>query len=239
MKRILLGLLLIVLILCGVFYRSLMETYEYYDFQKNNPEVIPLGTINWVTMSFTSTARIGSTNVPLKMEGLSVSVPFTAAVYEEGETYVHAYNKSNDDNSITAFTPEALDFFASYPEFTEDEQDAICRLLRRSSATQACDSPLNLYSALLKLNKSDVSLFTKSDEKLVFLKLMIVKATSLPSATISEFETEDFKGFLYHINDRNYAAHLFPNDSMLYPVNFNDTTEAEVAHILSNTIYEK
>tara|TARA_B100000508_G_scaffold56861_1_gene44276 strand:- start:1586 stop:2305 length:720 start_codon:yes stop_codon:yes gene_type:complete len=237
MKRVLLGILILTLILAGVFYRSLMTTYEFYQFQNEFPEAITGGTVTWETMSFSSSVQFGTVSEPLQIDGLSIPVPFEA-VYESGEGFSHAYKKTNDDHSITVFTPQKLDFFATYEEeFTDAEEETICRLLKRTSATQACDSPLKFYAAYLELNPDDVSIFTRSDEKKVFHKLMILKATSLPSGVISEFDTKYFKGYLYHINDKNFAVHLFPDDETMYPVNFNDTSESEVSSILSHTTF--
>tara|TARA_B100000508_G_scaffold31981_2_gene24622 strand:+ start:12986 stop:13708 length:723 start_codon:yes stop_codon:yes gene_type:complete len=237
MKKLLLGILVLGLILIGIFYQSLKTTYEFYQFQNEYPEVMTDATVTWETISFSSSVNFGTVSKPLEINGLSVPIPFEA-VYESGEGFSHAYEAINDDHSVTIFKPEKLDFFASYEEeFTDKERESICTLLKRTSATQACDSPLKFYEALLRLNPNDATMFTKSDEKLVFLKLMIIKANSLISGRVSEFETKQFTGYLYHINDRNFSVHLFPNENTMYPINFNDMSESEVANILSHTTF--
>ncbi|MCA9353896.1 MAG: hypothetical protein KC877_00065 [Candidatus Kaiserbacteria bacterium] len=233
MKKVIAGLILLIIVLVAVFREGLAATFTFYDFLNDHPEVAARADINWREMSFTSTAKSGTTNPPLTIGNMTLPVPF-AATYETGGNFTHAHNGAL---SMTLFAPERPDFFTTYADdFTTAEENIACTLLKKSTGVVACRDARTFYEALLKFKSTDINLFSSKADKDIALKLLIIKSKDQLSNGASKFETEHGTGFLYYVGTDSYSIYFFTDPDTRYAINLKGLSKADTAYVLSNML---
>ena len=235
MKKFLIGFLVILGILIGIFYREILATKDFYVFQQQNPEIMAKSTIDWERLPFTSSDNFGKTEQALNFGSLQMPIPFPATM-SEGVDAAFAFG-GVQSIAITR-SNSSVDFFRMY-NFSSEEQKTVCAFLSQTSGLGACTSNYNLYRAFLELNGSDIHAFASISDKEIYNHLITIRADYLLSKIISGFETKNIRGFLFTIDSGNYVAHLFDNQDQMYELTFTNIEQADVAFVLSNTTLAK
>ena len=230
MKKVLLVVLILLIILGGVFYKQILATVDFYQYQQDNVATFTKATINWKEIPFTSTGRYAVGGESLAFQTLQLPIPFPATIKEGADT---SFALGGAQSISVARNSAAADFFDDN-EFSPTDKKTACSFLSQTSGRGACTSNYNLYHAFLELNKTDIHAFASTEDKALYNRLMIIRAESIPGNTISGFETSHLKGFLFTIDSGNYIAHLFDKQDQMYEVKFTNLEQSDVAFVLSN-----
>ena len=118
MKKFLLGLLVIIGILIGVFYQEIIATKDFYIFQSENSEIMARANVNWKQMPFTSTDYSTTPGSQLSIHSLNIPVTFATVGKETKTNYVRAYSNSKSITVTTTAEPE--DFLATHGFANQD-----------------------------------------------------------------------------------------------------------------------
>ncbi len=230
MRKALLIFLALVLVVSGIFYKQILATIDFYQFQNDNATTFSKAKLSWSQIPFTSVTNRGLVEDSLTFGTLLFPIPFEATK-NTGANSAFALG-SNQSISI-AHTSEAEDFFTNN-NFDRDTRDALCSFLTETSSKGACVSNYSLYSAFLELNETDVHVFMKVKDKTLYNQLMIIRADMVPSQKVSGFETSRLRGFLFTIDSHNYVVKLFDQQDQQYDITFTNLPQSEVAFVLSN-----
>ncbi|MEY3784591.1 MAG: hypothetical protein RLZZ230_913 [Candidatus Parcubacteria bacterium] len=231
MKKILLFAAVIAVVLISVFYHQIIATKGFYSYQQGRADAFIKATISWKTISFSSGDYSTTADQSLTLGSLKFIAPFDTTNQEITDSIVKT---TNGDKSLTISTSKVPTDFLITNHFSTIEKNATCEFLSSTASLSACSSEYNLYRAFLELNKTDIHIFSTIDNKTLYNKILMIRAKEIPSNTISPFETQSIKGFLFTINTNNYTAEIFDKNDQRYTLTFTNLDQAEVAFVLSN-----
>ena len=229
MKKFLLVLLLVLIILGGLFYKQILATIDFYQYQQR-PE-FDQAVMVWKEIPFTSTGRQGIAGDTLTFDALQIPIPFVGNNSVGSDA---AFALGGSQSITVTRSDEAKDFFNNHSFSTTDEK-AACQFLAKSSGLGACTSNYNLYRSLLELNQSDVHAFASIRDKTLYNRLLTIRSDAVPSQSVGGFETSRIRGFLFTIDKQNYVAHIFDSNDQMYTITFTNLNQSDVAFVLSNT----
>lgn len=232
MKKVLFGILLLLVILGGIFYQQILSTIDFYRYQNDHADIFAKATLTWKTLPFTSAGSNGRVSDTLSFGSLQLPVPY-GATKSIGADAAMAVGYTE---LITISRSSAADSFFRMYNFTPEEETATCDFLSKTSGRGACTSNYDFYRAFLELNQTDIHVFTSIQNKELYNRLIELRAgDTLPSQTVSGFETSNLRGFLFTVDNNNYVAEVFDTADQQYKLRFEGLSQADVAFVLSNT----
>ncbi len=234
MKKFLLFTLLLIVILGAVFYQPIIDTLDFYQYQKDNADKFAAATLNWKQIPFTSTGNKGLVTDTLTFNKLQLPVPFGTVKKSNGDA---AMAVGISELITVTHSSAAADFFRMY-NFSDSEKKVTCAFLSQTSGRGACTSNYDFYHAFLELNETDIHAFASIEDKQLYNRLMTLRAELIPTNTVSGFETSSLRGFWFTFPEgHHHIIEAFDSDDQQYRVEFQSLDQADVAFVLSSINY--
>lgn len=230
MKKVLLIALALIVIIAGVFYKQILATIDFYQYQSDNASTFKQAELTWKDIPFTSITNRGLAEDSLAFGSLYFPIPFPANKSTGADS---AFALGTNQSVSIAYSREAQDFLDTNG-YTGEKRRDLCQFLTDTSSRGACVSNYSLYRAVLELNETDIHVFAKVSTKKHYNEIMTIRADMLPSQQVSGFETSRVKGFLFKKDANNHVAKLFDQQDQEYTLTFTNLPQSDVAFILSN-----
>lgn len=224
---------LLVLLACTilgiVFWETLTATYIYLytnHIFSDRPGIhaTPTSYILEPDTALTNTEQ-------LTLKNLEIQLPFLNGVLRDGEDYKSVSNETK--HIIIIDDIELRDAFLASNPHTSVENESTCDFLSESIGGHLCQTNYSFFKGLLNIDKTDISLFSTTPQKLSYSILLMLKASLIISATLYEFETDSIKGFIFYTNELSTVI-FFDDEDKQFLLNLKGFSKEEQDFILSN-----